>query len=232
MDGGLSGALNILLLLTVLSLAPGLLIMCTCFVRMVVVLSLLRQALGTQSLPPTQVITGLALFLTFVVMAPTFGRMYDEGVRPYLDGTQTDQLVAWNDAKEPLREFMFAQLEATGNWSSLYAILEYRGVDVSDPSRLSRADVDMLTLVPAYMLSELRTAFLIGFRIYLPFLVIDMVISSLLISMGMLMLPPVLVSMPFKLLLFVLVDGWQLVTTSLMTGFVQPGAPAGATPFG
>jgi len=228
MEGGLSSALNILILLTVLSLAPAVLIMCTCFVRMIVVLSLLRQALGTQSLPPSQVVTGLAMFLTFVVMAPTFSRMYDDGLRPYLDGVQPDQLAAWDAAKEPLRDFMFAQIDATGNWSSVYAILEYRGIDVSDPSRLTRADVDMITLVPAFMLSELRAAFLIGFRIYLPFLVIDMVISSLLISMGMLMLPPVLISMPFKLLLFVLVDGWQLVTTSLMTGFAQPGQ----SPFG
>jgi flagellar biosynthetic protein FliP len=117
---------------------------------------------------------------------------------------------------------MFAQLDATGNWSGVFMMLNYRGVDTSDPSKLSRADVDMLTLIPAYILSELKVAFLMGFRIYLPFLVIDMVIASMLISMGMLMLPPVLISLPFKLLLFVLVDGWQLIAGSLMTGFAQP----------
>jgi flagellar biosynthetic protein FliP len=117
---------------------------------------------------------------------------------------------------------MFAQIEATGNWSGVYMMLNYRGVDTSEPEKLTRADVDMLSLVPAYILSELKVAFLMGFRIYLPFLVIDMVISSMLISMGMLMLPPVLISLPFKLLLFVLVDGWQLVVGSLMNSVVQP----------
>ena len=117
---------------------------------------------------------------------------------------------------------MFAQLESTGNWSGVYMMLNYRGVDTSDPTRLTRADVDMLTLIPAYVLSELKVAFLIGFRVYLPFLVIDMVIASMLISMGMLMLPPVLISLPFKLLLFVLVDGWQLVAGSLLSSVAQP----------
>ena len=222
LEGGLSTSLNILILLTVLSLAPALLILCTCFTRIVIVLSLLRQALGTQGLPPSQVIVGLSLFITFVVMAPTFRQMYDEGLKPYLDGSQPNQLVAWNQAKQPLRNFMFEQIETTGNWSGVYMIMNYRGVDTSDPASLRRSDVDMLTLVPAYVLSELKVAFLIGFRVYLPFLVIDMVISSLLISMGMLMLPPVLISLPFKLLLFVLVDGWQLVVGSLMTSFAQP----------
>ena len=222
MEGGLSASLNILLLLTVLSLAPALLILCTCFTRMVIVLGLLRQALGTQGLPPSQVIVGLSLFITFAVMAPTMQRVYHEGVRPYADGEITDYTVAWERAKQPMRDFMFAQIEATGNWSGVYMMLNYRGIDTSDPGRLTRADVDMLSLIPAYILSELKVAFLMGFRIYLPFLVIDMVIASMLISMGMLMLPPVLISLPFKLLLFVLVDGWQLVVGSLMTSVVQP----------
>ncbi|UCD76937.1 MAG: flagellar type III secretion system pore protein FliP [Phycisphaerales bacterium] len=221
-EGGLSSSLNILLLLTVLSLAPAILILCTCFTRIVIVLGLLRQAIGTQGLPPSQVIIGLSLFITFVVMAPTFQRMYEEGIRPYATGEVTDYTVTWDRTKQPLRDFMFAQLEATGNWSGLYMMLNYRGIDTSDPSRLTRADVDMLSLVPAYILSELKVAFLIGFRIYLPFLVIDMVIASMLISMGMLMLPPVLISLPFKLLLFVLVDGWQLIVGSLMTSIAQP----------
>jgi flagellar biosynthesis protein FliP len=222
MGGGLSGPLNIVLLLTVLSLAPALLILCTCFTRMVIVLGLLRQALGTQTLPPSQVIVGLSLFITMVVMAPTVERMYSDGLGPYMRGEQKDYKVAWEDAKQPLRDFMFAQIEATGNWSGVYMMLNYRGIDTSDPQKLTRADVDMLSLVPAYILSELKVAFLMGFRIYLPFLVIDMVISSMLISMGMLMLPPVLISLPFKLLLFVLVDGWQLVVGSLMNSVVQP----------
>ena len=217
-----STALNFVLLVTVLTLAPAILMLCTCFTRIVIVLSLLRQALGTQSLPPSQVIVGLSLFVTAVVMAPTAQRMYANGIGPYVRGEQTDHEVAWSRTKQPLRDFMFAQLEATGNWSGLHMMLNYRGVDTSDPDGVKRADVDMLSLVPAFILSELKVAFLIGFRIYLPFLVIDMVISSMLISMGMLMLPPVLISLPFKLLLFVLVDGWQLVVGSLMTSVVQP----------
>lgn len=223
MEGGLSSAINILLLLTVLSLAPAIVILCTCFTRVLIVMSLMRQAMGTQSLPPAQIITGLALFITFVVMAPTFQRMYDEGIQPYASGDVKDAALTWQNTKQPLRDFMFAQLEATGNWSSVYMILEYRGVDVSEPENLQRKDVDMLTLIPGFILSELKVAFLMGFRVYLPFLVIDMVIASMLISMGMLMLPPVLISLPFKILLFVLVDGWQLIVGSVMSSFVQPG---------
>jgi flagellar biosynthetic protein FliP len=219
---GLSTPLNILLLLTVLSLAPAVLILCTCFTRIVIVLGLLRQALGTQGMPPGQVIVGLSLFITFVVMAPTMTRIYEEGIRPYTSGEITDYEVAWDRAKQPLRDFMFGQIEASGNWSGVYMMLNYQGVDTTDPASLTRGDVDMLSLVPAYVLSELKTAFLMGFRIYLPFLVIDVVIASMLISMGMLMLPPVLISLPFKLLLFVMVDGWQLIVGSLMNSIIQP----------
>jgi len=221
-EGGFSSAINVLILLTVLSLAPAVLVLCTCFTRIVITLGLLRQALGTQGLPPSQVIVGLSLLVTIVVMAPTFERIYDEAIHPYSTGEQPNQIEAWERAKQPIRDFMFAQIEASGNWSGVYMILNYRGVDTTDPESLTRADVDMLTLVPAFVLSELKIAFLIGFRIYLPFLVIDMVIASLLISMGMLMLPPVLISLPFKLLLFVLVDGWQLVVGTLMTSVAQP----------
>ncbi len=220
-EGGLSSTLNIMLLLTVLSLAPSVLIMCTCFVRVMVVMGLLRQALGTQGLPPGQVLVGLSLFITIVVMAPTGERMWEEGIQPYMTGEVSDHEVAWERTRQPLRDFMFAQIEHTGNWSSLYMMLNYRGVDTSEPQNITRSDVDMISLVPAFILSELRTAFLIGFQVYLPFLVIDMVIASLLISMGMLMLPPVLISLPFKLLLFVLVDGWQLVVGSTMSSIAQ-----------
>lgn len=222
-SSGLSAAMTIMVLLTVIALAPSIMLMTTCFVRVLVVLGLLKQAIGTQNLPPTQVTTALALFLTLLVMGPTWQRVWDEAVVPQQRGevASTDEL--WARAKQPLRDFMFDQIEATGNWSSLYMVLNYRGIDTGNPAALSRADVDMTSLIPAFMLSELKTAFLMGFRLYLPFLVIDMVIASLLISMSMMMLPPVLISLPFKLLLFVLVDGWQLVVGSLMLSFRQGG---------
>ncbi len=219
----LSASLNIVVLLTVLTLVPSIMVMCTCFIRFVIVFALLKQAMGAQNIPPSQVITALALFMTFLVMSPTLDRINKEAIAPYQTGEITDQMEMWNRAKGPLREFMFAQIEASENWSSLYMVLNYRGVDTSEPEKLKRADVDMISLIPAYMLSELKVAFLMGFRVYLPFLIIDMVISSLLISMSMMMLPPVLISLPFKLLLFVLVDGWQLVVGSLMQSVVQPG---------
>ncbi|MEQ8844111.1 MAG: flagellar type III secretion system pore protein FliP [Phycisphaerales bacterium] len=215
-DGGLSGALNVLVLLTVLSLVPAIMLMCTCFVRFVVVLGLLKQALGTQGLPPPQVLLALSLFMTLMVMSPTIDRIYDEAVAPYQRGEVQSQIEMWDRAKQPLRDFMFAQLDATENWSSLYMILNYRGVDTSEPEKLTRADVDMVSLIPAYMLSELKVSFLLGFRVYLPFLIIDMIVASILISMSMMMLPPVLISLPFKILLFVFVDGWQLIVGSLM----------------
>ncbi|MCC6676949.1 MAG: flagellar type III secretion system pore protein FliP [Phycisphaerales bacterium] len=221
---GLSAALNVLILLTVISLAPSIMLMTTCFVRIIVVLGLLKQALGAQSIPPPQVIVALAMFMTLLVMAPTLDRINTEALQPYRAGVITDHEQLWARAREPVRDFMFTQIEATGNWSSLYMVLDYRGIDVSEPEKLTRGDVDMISLIPAFMLSELKTAFLMGFKVYLPFLVIDMVISSLLISMSMMMLPPVLISLPFKLLLFVLVDGWQLIVGSLMSSFGRPAA--------
>ena len=215
----LSGALSIVALLTVLSLAPAVLILCTCFTRIVVVLSLLRQAIGTQALPPSQVIVGLSLMLTLLVMAPTLSQINETSLRPLQAGT-IGQAEAWANAKAPLRKFMFDQIDYADNWDGVYMMMEYRGQDTSRPEALTRADVDLLTLVPAFVLSELKVAFLMGFRLYLPFLVIDMVVSSVLISMGMMMLPPVFISLPFKLLLFVLVDGWRLVAGSLLNSFV------------
>lgn len=217
---GLSAALNVMLVLTVISLVPSIMLLCTCFLRILVVLGLLKQAMGTQSLPPPQVVTGLALFMTMLVMAPTAERIWDEAVEPYRAGEITDYDTLWTKAKQPLRDFMFDQIDASGNWSSVYMVLEYRGIDTSEPERLTRADVDMVSLVPSFVLSELKVGFLMGFRVYLPFLVIDMVIASVLISMSMMMLPPVLISLPFKLLLFILVDGWRLVVGGLLTSFV------------
>ncbi|GJM19096.1 MAG: flagellar biosynthetic protein FliP [Phycisphaeraceae bacterium] len=229
-SGGLSVGINIMLLLTVVALVPSIMLMTTCFVRIIIVLSLLRQAMGTQSLPPTQVITGLALFMTALVMQPTMDRVWNEAVVPYQNGEIRDYETLWDAGVQPMRDFMFDQIEATDNWSSLYMILNYKGVDTSEPENLTRADVKTTELVPAYMLSELKVSFLMGFRVYLPFLVIDMVIASLLISMSMMMLPPVLISLPFKLMLFVLVDGWTLVVGSLLESFVvaPPGGAAGS----
>ena len=226
-DKGLSPSINFLILLTVLSLAPSILIMTTCFTRFIIVLSLARQAMGTASLPPSQVLTGIALLLTFVVMSPTIQRIHDEAIVPYQQGdpSVSSQLDVWVKAKEPIREFMFNQIDASGDWSGVYMILEYRGYDISDTSKLTYSDVDMVTLIPAFIMNELKVAFLIGIRIYLPFLIIDMVIASLLISMGMLMLPPVLISLPFKLLLFVLVDGWHLIIGNLLLSVRQGPSP-------
>jgi len=218
--GGLSTALNILVVLTVVSLVPSIMLMTTCFLRILVVLGLLKQALGAATIPPPQVVTALTLFMTLVVMTPTLDRINAEAIVPYRAGEIKNYDELWDKAKQPVRDFMFDQIDATGNWSSVYMVLQHRGVDTSEPEKLTRAHVDMITLIPAYMLSELKTAFLLGFKVYLPFLVIDMVVSTMLISMSMMMLPPVLISLPFKLLLFVLVDGWALVASGLMRSFV------------
>ena len=216
-SGSLTSTMSILILLTILSVAPALLVLCTSFTRIVVVLALLRQAIGTQSLPPSQVITGLGIFMTLLIMAPTFQEINRTAIVPLQDG-QINELDAWGRAKIPLRTFMFRQIDYADNWSDVYMILNFRGIE-KKPQDMKYGDVDMLTLIPAFVLSELKVAFLIGFRLYLPFLIIDMVIAGVLISMGMIMLPPVLISLPFKLLLFVLVDGWQLVAGNLLASF-------------
>lgn len=222
--GGFSAALNVMILLTVLTMTPAIILMCTSFVRIIVALALLRQAIGAQSVPPPQVLTAMSLMLTMLIMAPTFQRVYDEAIAPWQAGEIANYEELWQQGSQPLRDFMFDQIEATGNWSGVYMMLNYQGVDTSEPEKLTRADVSTISLIPAFMLSELKTAFLIGFRVYLPFLVIDIVIASLLISMSMMMLPPVLISLPFKLLLFVLVDGWQLVVGGLLAGFAREGS--------
>jgi flagellar biosynthetic protein FliP len=191
----------------------------------VVVLGLLRQAIGTQGLPPSQVVVGLSLFLTFVAMSPTLEAMWSDGIRPYLDAPvgERDSLAAWEGVKQPLRNFMIAQIRGADNESSVEMMLNFQGYDADVRAGMEWKDVDMVALIPAFVLSELKIAFLIAFRIYLPFLVIDMVVSSLLISMGMMMLPPVFISLPFKLLLFVVADGWTLVAGSLMESVVRVG---------
>lgn len=214
-------AMQIIFLMTVLSLAPAILIMMTSFTRIIIVLSLLRQALGTQNLPPNQIIIGLSLFMTFLVMGPTWERVSAEAVTPYLDGV-IDQRQALANAETPLRDFMIAQIKSAGNDEDVFLFYRMRE-GKNAKTEPNWGDVGTLTLVPGFVLSELKIAFFMGFKIYLPFLIIDMVISSVLISMGMMMLPPVLVSLPFKLLLFVLVDGWRLITAHLMGTFVIGG---------
>ena len=208
--------MQIIILLTVLSLAPAILLMMTSFTRIVIVLSLLRQALGTQQLPPNQIMIGLALFMTFLVMGPTWQRVNNEALQPYMDG-KMEQKEALTAALLPVRKFMYEQIKANNNDDDIFLFIAFDHQQTR-PKQLK--DVSTLSLIPAFMLSELKTAFYMGFRVYLPFLIIDMVISSVLISMGMMMLPPALISLPFKLLLFVLVDGWHLITASLMGSFM------------
>ena len=205
-----STAVQILLVLTVLSVAPAILLMTTAFVRVVVVLSFVRQAMGTQQMPPNQVIVGLSLFLTFFIMSPVYNVVNEQAVQPYLNG-KIDQQQALEKAVNPIRDFMFSQTRE----KDLALLIDISG----DQQPETVENVSTTTLIPAFMLSELNRAFQIGFMIYIPFLVIDMVVASVLVSMGMMMLPPPIISLPFKLLLFVLVDGWGLVVGSLVKSF-------------
>ena len=205
----LGGTLNIVLLMTLVSVAPSILLMATCFTRIVIVLAFLRQAVGVQQLPPNQVLVGLALFVTLFVMAPVGVRVHEEAVSPYVEGSLSAE-EALASAQQPVREFL---MDFTRE-SDLALFTDISGAAPVDDLE----EVPLWTLVPAYMLSELRTAFEIGFMIYLPFLVVDLVVASMLISMGMLVLPPVVISIPFKLMLFVLLDGWNLVIGSLVVG--------------
>jgi len=200
----------IILLLTVLAVAPALLVMLTSFTRIVIVLSLTRNALGLPSIPPNQVVIGLALFLSLFVMAPTLSQINDQALQPMLEG-KMDFSHAYNEAQGPLRTFMLDQTRR----GELNLFINASGEKRPE----SRDKVPLSTLIPAFILSELKTAFIIGFVIFIPFLIIDLIVSSTLMSMGMFMLPPVLVSLPFKLLLFVMVDGWALVVSSLITSF-------------
>ncbi|HEX7806306.1 MAG TPA: flagellar type III secretion system pore protein FliP [Cellulomonas sp.] len=213
-DGTPSSSIVVLLGITLLSVAPSLLLMMTSFTKIFIVLSLTRNALGLQGIPPNQVIAGLALFLSLFVMAPVLTHVNNEGVQPYLKGDLTFSQ-AVETGSVPLRDFM---LEHTREQD---LALVTRAAEQPNPQ--DKASVPMLTLIPAFMLSELRAAFIIGFVIFVPFLVIDLVVSASLMSMGMMMLPPVMVSLPFKLLLFVLVDGWGLVITALVGSYAGGG---------
>jgi len=208
--GGVSNTIMIILLITVLSLAPAILVLMTSFTRIVIVLGFVRTSLATQQMPPNQVIIGLALFMTFFIMSPTLSQVNNEALQPYLNG-QMDQATALSNASLAMKEFMIAHTRE----KDLALFLEYARAE--RPATV--ADIPLTVLVPAYTISELKTAFQIGFMIFIPFLVIDMIISSVLMAMGMMMLPPVMISLPFKILLFILVDGWYLVVKSLLISF-------------
>ncbi|WP_377892019.1 flagellar type III secretion system pore protein FliP [Alkalihalobacillus sp. R86527] len=205
-----SVTVQIVLLLTVLSIAPAILVLMTCFTRIVVVLSFVRSALATQSMPPNQVLIGLALFLTFFVMSPVLSEINAEALQPYMN-EEIGQEEALDAAEMPIKEFMAEHTREKD------LALFYKYAKLEKPESIE--DVRLTALVPAFAISELKTAFQIGFVIFIPFLIIDMVVASTLMAMGMMMLPPVMISLPFKILLFVLVDGWYLVVESLLLSF-------------
>ena len=205
-----SVALQIIFLLTLLTLAPSILIMMTSFTRIIIVLSLTRSALGTQQMPPNQVLIGLALFLTLFVMSPVLADINETALQPYLNDEITFQ-ESIREAEKPLRDFLFKQTRRKD--LALF-------VDISDLEKpVAKEDIPTWVVIPAFIISELKTAFQMGFIIYIPFLIIDMVVASTLMSMGMLMLPPIIISLPFKILLFILVDGWHLITRSMVLSF-------------
>ncbi len=201
---------EILLIFTVLSMAPAILLMMTCFTRLVIVFSFLKKALGTQTTPPNQVLVGLSLFLTVFIMSPVLTQMNTNAIQPYL-AEELSAEQALQEATVPLRNFMFKQTRE----KDLALFLSLAKLEKPE----KKEDVSTFLLIPAFMISELKTAFQIGFVLFLPFLVIDMVVASVLLSMGMMMLPPIMISLPFKLLLFVLVDGWYLIVGSLVNSF-------------
>ncbi|MCP5366024.1 MAG: flagellar type III secretion system pore protein FliP [Hyphomicrobiales bacterium] len=201
---------QLLALMTVLSLAPGILIMVTSFTRIVIVLSFVRTAMGTQQSPPNQVLVSLALFLTMFVMMPTFEQSYQQGIKPLIEG-QIDEFQAFDRSVAPLRTFMMGHVRE----QDLALFVEFAKV----PEEEVRREVPLRVLIPAFMISEIRRAFEIGFLIFLPFLIIDMVVASVLMSMGMMMLPPIIIALPFKIIFFVLVDGWYMVVGSLVRSF-------------
>lgn len=205
-----SATIQIFLLLTVLTLAPAILMLMTSFTRIVIVLSFLRQALGSQQIPPNQILIGLALFMTFYLMTPVGTEIYDKAWKPYMDNKITLE-ASIKEAIKPLRTFMFKQTREKD--LALFIFLS------KSPRPKTQADVPTGALIPAFVISELKTAFTVGFLIYVPFLIIDMVVASTLMSMGMLMLPPVMISLPFKLLLFIMVDGWHLISKALIVSF-------------
>lgn len=220
-DFALSGQIvQMLILMTVLSLAPAILVVVTSFTRIIIVFSLLRSAMGTQQTPPNVVLISLALFMTAFIMAPTIDQAYNQGVTPLIDELITEE-EAYDRITTPFHSFMMSQVRE----KDLQLFIDLSRTDVPE----SRADTPIQILVPAFIISELRRAFEIGFLIFVPFIIIDMIVASILMSMGMMMLPPVLISLPFKLIFFVMVDGWNLLVGSLVQSFGPGGAPPGAT---
>lgn len=203
-------AVEIVLLMTLLSLAPALLIMLTGFTRIIIVFGFLRQAMGTHQMPPNQVMIGLAMFLTFVVMAPVFEEINENALKPYM-AEEISQMEAFKLAEAPIKGFMLNQVRE----KDVSLFLELTNTEAPE----SPEDLPLTIVIPSFVLSELKTAFQIGFVLFIPFLIIDMVVASVLMSMGMMMLPPVLISLPFKILLFILVDGWYLIVKSLVSAF-------------
>ncbi|WP_257984488.1 flagellar type III secretion system pore protein FliP [Neobacillus cucumis] len=208
--GGVSTSIKIILLLTILSVAPAILLLMTSFTRIVIVLSFVRTSLGTQQMPPNQVIIGLSLFLTMFIMGPVFSDINKDAYQPFMEG-KLSQEQAFDQASKPIKEFMAKHTRE----KDLNLFLDYS--KQKKPKTID--DIPLHVLVPAYSISELKTAFQMGFMIFLPFLIIDMIVSSILMAMGMMMLPPALISLPFKILLFILVDGWHLIVKSLLTSF-------------
>ncbi len=210
-DGGdVSVTLQILLMMTILSLAPSIVIMTTSYLRIIIVFHFLKSALGTQQMPPSQLLAGVALFLTFFVMAPTWNKVNDEALKPLMDNKLTTQQ-AYDKGIEPIRQFMFKNVRDED--------LELF-IGLSNQSRpKNRNEVATYILIPAFVLSELRAGFIMGFFLFIPFIMVDMIVSSILMSMGMMMMPPMMISLPFKILLFILVDGWNLIVSSLVRSF-------------
>lgn len=209
-----ASSIQILFLLTILALAPAILIMMTSFTRIVIILSFLRSALGTQQMPPNQVLIGLAIFLTFFIMAPIGTQINENAIQPYIDEEITGE-EAIDNALEPLREFMLKQTRT--NDIALFMNLSETDYDRNEP--LQNSDIPTNVVIPSFIISELKTAFQFGFLLYVPFLIIDMVVASTLMAMGMMMLPPIMISLPFKILLFIMVDGWNLITQSIVMSF-------------
>ena len=215
-SSGITSTVKMVALLTLLSLAPAILMMTTSFVRIVTVLSILRQALGTGQIPPTQVLTALALFLSLLIMTPVWSEVWSDAIKPY-----SEEKITAEEALErgglPVRTFLWKQIERTGNTDSIWLFMRYIP-DAPEPKYYE--EIPWRALLPAFLLSELKTAFLIGFQLFLPFLIIDLVVSGVMVSAGMMMLPPAIVALPFKLMLFVLTDGWTLLVKMLLESFV------------
>ena len=217
-----SSTIQFLFSIGILSLAPALILMSTSFVRIVIVLGILRQALGAQQLPPTQVIMALSMFMTFLIMAPVFNEVKKEAIDPYTSEESTlEWSTAWERGTKPIRDFMSRQIDRANNSDDIWLFYEHLPESERKSAPETYNEIPLKVMLPAFLISELKIAFIIGIMLYLPFLIIDVVVSSVTVSMGMMMLPPTMISLPFKLLLFVMVDGWTLVVGMLLESFAM-----------